>query len=141
LDPKNPGALIGMVASLGDLARLKSFFVALKYATQIEKLLIELKELDPSYSHYAPDRGLGILYDEAPSIISVGSSSKARAAFEAAMAGDSGYPGNAIAYARFLASQGEPAKAKELALKVLTASGDPRFVVEGSEWTTQACEI
>lgn len=63
--------------NLGQLARTRGLS-ALKLVDQMEHEVLKAQELDPWQDHAGPDRILGLLYRDAPSIGSVGSRSKAR---------------------------------------------------------------
>ena len=61
----------------GQLARTKSMG-ALKLVTQMEGEFTIASELDAKFDFGGPDRSLGLLYRDAPSIISIGNRSKAK---------------------------------------------------------------
>jgi hypothetical protein len=63
--------------NLGQLARTRGLS-ALKLVSQMEDEVLKARDLDPEQDHAGPDRILGLLYRDAPSIGSVGSRSKAR---------------------------------------------------------------
>jgi hypothetical protein len=63
--------------NLGQLARTKSLG-ALKLVNQMEREFLRARELDEKFDQAGPDRSLGMLYLEAPTIGSVGSHSKAK---------------------------------------------------------------
>ena len=63
--------------NLGQLARTRGLS-ALRLVDQMEREVLKARELDPNQDHAGPDRILGLLYRDAPSIGSVGSRTKAR---------------------------------------------------------------
>ena len=81
--------------NLGQSARTKSLG-ALKLVSQMERALIRAGELDPQFDFAGPDRSLGLLYRDAPSIISVGSRNKARQHLQRAVELAPDYPENRL---------------------------------------------
>jgi tetratricopeptide (TPR) repeat protein len=63
--------------NLGQLARTRGMS-ALKLVDQMEREFLRAIELDPKFDYAGPERSLGLLYREAPAVISVGSRFKAR---------------------------------------------------------------
>jgi hypothetical protein len=139
--PDEPGALLGYAAAKGELARRAPLFTALRYARDVHTALQRLKAVAPAYEGHAAERGLAILHQEAPGILSFGSSRKASQAIEAALAGAPTHPGNLVAQAQLLERQGEREKAKAVARRALEGAGDEAFSVESWLWTRQSCEI
>lgn len=90
--------------NLGQLARTKSLG-ALKLVDEMEREFKLARALDEQFDFAGPDRNLGLLYLQAPSIGSVGSRSKARQHLERAAALAPNYPDNRLnlaeAYARW----------------------------------------
>src|SRR5262249_21754608 len=66
-----------LALNLGELARTKSVG-ALKIVPQMEREFTTAAALDKNFDFAGPDRSLGLLYRDAPSLISIGSRSKAR---------------------------------------------------------------
>jgi hypothetical protein len=81
--------------NLGQLARTKHLG-ALKIVSRMEKHFLLAANLDSSFDHAGPDRCLGLLYEQAPVIGSVGSRTKARKHLQRAvdLAGD--FPENRL---------------------------------------------
>lgn len=75
--PKSAPSHYYLGLDLGQLARTRSFG-ALKLVDQMEQELLEAARLDAHFDQAGPDRSLGLLYRDAPSLISVGNRSKAR---------------------------------------------------------------
>jgi tetratricopeptide (TPR) repeat protein len=63
--------------NLGQLARTKGLG-ALKLVSQMRREFSVARDLDEHFDHAGPDRNLGLLYRDAPSIGSIGSRSKAQ---------------------------------------------------------------
>lgn len=76
-DPRSAAAHYYLGMNLGQLARTKALG-ALKLVGEMEREFKTARELDAYFDHAGPDRNLGLLYRDAPSIGSVGSRSKAR---------------------------------------------------------------
>lgn len=133
-DSNDLSRLIAWIALKGELATMKSKLVAITYLKPIEKAGLRLKSIDPKYGHYAGDRVLGRIYHLAPAFISIGSRSKARAHFEAALKGDGSYPENILFYAEFLSDIGETNKAHELAAAALKSPLLAQYPVERGLW-------
>jgi tetratricopeptide (TPR) repeat protein len=82
-----------LAMNIGQLARTKSLG-ALRLIGQMEHEFNAAGELDPQIDFAGPDRNLGVLYRDAPSIGSVGSRSKARQRLQHAVELAPGYPEN-----------------------------------------------
>jgi len=139
--PGKPAPLFVWLAAKGEISQLKSKLVAVKELPDLEKKARELREVSPSFEHYAADRILGRLYHKAPSIISIGSTSKARECFEKVMTKAGNFPANQIFYADFLFDEGETAKARELAQKVLQSPELEKYPIERADWERLAHAI
>jgi hypothetical protein len=81
--------------NLGQLARTQTLG-ALKLVGQMEREWTTARELDEQLDYGGPDRSLGLLYRDAPSIGSVGSRSKAREHLQRALKLAPGYPDNLL---------------------------------------------
>jgi hypothetical protein len=64
--------------TIGQLADTKRNLSALKMVKEMEREFLAARELDQHYDFAGPDRNLGLLYLQAPAMISIGSRSKAR---------------------------------------------------------------
>lgn len=119
--------------NLGQLARTKNLG-ALPLVDEMEVEFIAARKADESFDFAGPDRNLGLLYLEAPSIGSVGSRSKARTHLERAARLASTYPENRLnlAEARLRWRDAEGARRELSALE----SGMPRAREQfsGPEW-------
>ena len=94
-NPKSAAAHYYLGMNLGQLARTKSLG-ALKIVNEIEREFEAARKLDDRLDFAGPDRNLGLLYRDAPSIGSVGSRSKARQHLLRAAAQVPDYPGNRL---------------------------------------------
>lgn len=81
--------------NLGELARTRSIG-ALKLVSQMEHELTAARDLDEHFDFAGPDRSLGLLYRDAPSLISIGSRSKARQHLRRAIELAPEYPENRL---------------------------------------------
>ena len=64
--------------NLGQLADTKRNLSALKIVGEMEREFTAARKLDQSFDYAGPDRNLGLLYLQAPRLISIGNSRKAR---------------------------------------------------------------
>ncbi len=76
-DPKSAAAHYYLGLNLGQMARTKGLS-ALKIIKEMETEWLTAAELDGRLDHAGPERSLGMLYRDAPAMISVGSRPKAR---------------------------------------------------------------
>ena len=81
--------------NLGQLARTKGLS-ALKLVKRMERAFSAARELDEKFDYAGPDRNLGLLYRDAPSILSVGSRSRAKQHLERAAELTPDYPENRL---------------------------------------------
>ncbi|HZR20863.1 MAG TPA: TRAP transporter TatT component family protein [Verrucomicrobiae bacterium] len=81
--------------NLAQLARTKTFG-ALSIVNQMEAEFTRAIELDPSFDYAGAERSLGLLYRDAPALLSIGSKSKARAQLQRAVDLAPGYPENRL---------------------------------------------
>ncbi len=137
-EPTNPSALLAWCASKGEIAQHANPFRALGLIRPIEEKFLLLKTLAPQHEGFVADRALGRLYQLAPSFISIGSSKKARAHFQAALSGAPEHPGNQVYWAEFLLDDGDKAEARLFALKTLS---NPKLLpssLERFDWVARA---
>src|SRR5581483_2573711 len=81
--------------NFGQLARTKGLG-ALRLVGQMEQEFLAAREADPHFDYAGPDRNLGFLYRDAPSIGSIGSRTKARRHFRNAIELAPEYPENGL---------------------------------------------
>lgn len=136
-DPEQPAALLWWTAHRGSQATALNPFQAVKIAREIEQTLLRLRAVAPGYDSSAADRVLGIVYQVAPAVVSIGSKEKARTHLNAALARHPEHPGNLLSAAKFLLENGDCPKAKRLSRQVLASSAlaDP---LEGPLWRAEA---
>lgn len=82
--------------NLGQLADTKRNLGALKLVKEMEREFRTAARLDDHFDFAGPDRNLGLLYQQAPSIISIGSRSKARQHLQRAVELAPEYPENRL---------------------------------------------
>lgn len=140
-DPHDPAALLWLAANLGGEALTHGKLYALRVIGEIERTLLQLEHDDPAYDHAAAARVLGRLYHKAPALISVGSSRKAAAYLEEALARAPEFPGNWAFAADFYLDRHDCARAKPLADRLRAAGALDRFGVDGREWREIATHV
>ena len=133
-NPKLPGAIMQWVVHASSIAGIDKNLEALRRIREIETALLELRELDPSFDHAGADRALGKLYEQAPMIISVGSTAKAmkhlRSAYERAPA----FPANCLFLAEQLLRNGDKRDARKM-VKGCPVPGAFATHPDVEEWT------
>jgi hypothetical protein len=140
--PEDPEGLFWLAVNLGAEALERGKLQALPVLPEMERLLLACHKAAPQYEHAGAARVLGRLYDKAPSVISIGSSAKARTWLERALALAPDFPGNLAFAADYLVRNDEETRAGQLArrcLQVLAKGGD--FGPEADEWKTLAREV
>jgi hypothetical protein len=95
-----------LAMNLGQLARTKGLG-ALKLVSQMEREFTRARELDARLHYAGPDRNLGQLYRDAPTIASVGSRPRAREHLKRAVELVPGYPENRLILAESYLKWGE----------------------------------
>jgi tetratricopeptide (TPR) repeat protein len=104
--PDNGPAHYYLGMNLGQLARTR-LLSALKMVKELEKEFLHALELAPNLDFAGPDRGLGLLYRDAPSIGSVGSRRKAQHHLQNAVRLAPLYPENRLLLAESYFSWGD----------------------------------
>jgi hypothetical protein len=82
--------------NLGKLADTKRNLSAFKIVKEMEREFQAVRDLDNQFDFAGADRNLGLLYEQAPAVISVGSRSKARQHLLRAAALSADYPENRL---------------------------------------------
>lgn len=95
LNATSAPAMYYLGMNLGQLARTRGIG-ALKVIQRMEAAFLRARQWDPEFDYGGPDRNLGLLYREAPSLISLGSRKKAKQHFEAAITHAPTYPENRL---------------------------------------------
>lgn len=141
-----PDALLWLAANLAGEALTHGRIFALKVIPEIESTLLRLEQAHPLHDHGAAARALANLYWKAPAFISVGSSRKATRYFTLALERDPTFPGNQAMAAAYFADQGDCARARPLAMAVVTRADLDTFGADAAEWrqlardTLQDCD-
>ncbi|RZA08980.1 MAG: hypothetical protein EOP11_03125 [Proteobacteria bacterium] len=141
VNPENPGALLQWTMHASAIAAMDKNLAALQQIKRIETTLLRLKEIAPGYEHAAADRTLGLLYRNAPMIISIGSTARAGRHLKEAFAKDPAYPGNCIFLADFYLGEGEKREARRLVKDCGTEEKIGAYPVEAAEWKRLARRI
>ncbi len=84
-----------LAMDMGQLARTKTLG-ALRLVNLMEQEFYKAKEIDQNFDYAGPDRNLGLLYRNAPSLASIGDRSKAREHLQLAAKLAPNYPGNRL---------------------------------------------
>jgi tetratricopeptide (TPR) repeat protein len=117
----------------GQLARTR-MFGALKLVSQMERELSAAIELDSRFDYGGPERTLGLLYRDAPSIGSIGSRSKARQHLQRAVELAPLYPDNRLSLIESYLKWGDREAARR-ELKALKKGWErARLELSGSLW-------
>jgi len=139
--PDQPDALLWLSANLAGEALTHGKLRALRVIPEIERTLLRLDQIAPSYDHAAAARGLANLYWRAPAVISVGSSKKAAAYFELALRRAPDFPGNQAQAAAYYASERNCARAAPLAAAVAARGDLDAFGPDAAEWRQLARDV
>jgi tetratricopeptide (TPR) repeat protein len=120
--------------NLGELARTKSLG-ALKLVDQMEREFKRSIELDPSFDYGGAERSLGLLYRDAPTLMSIGSKTKARVHLQRALEKGPSYPDNRLNLIESELKWGDRKEARR-ELKLLEDSwAAARSEFSGASWT------
>jgi hypothetical protein len=139
--PDEPDALLWLAANLAGEALTHGKLHALRVIPEIEASLLRLERVAPRFGDGAAARALANLYWKAPAIISVGSSKKAAAYFDLALARSPGFPGNQALAAAYFASGRDCARARPLALAVASRADLDAFGPDAAEWRELARDV
>jgi tetratricopeptide (TPR) repeat protein len=121
-----------LAMNLGQVARTKGLG-ALRIVNEMEREFIAARALDEHFDNAGPDRCLGLLYLDAPSIGSVGSRRKARAHLQRAAELDGNLPENRLNLIEAYVKWGDKADARR-ELKTLQET----WPAARSKWTGRA---
>ena len=94
-EPKTAPAHYYLGLNLGQLARTRSLG-ALKLVDEMEQEFTRALELDAGFDYAGAERSLGLLYRDAPALVSIGSRSRARAHLQRAIQLAPNYPENRL---------------------------------------------
>lgn len=121
--------------NLGQLADAKHGFSGLRMVKDMEREFLAARALDEHFDYGGPDRNLGLLYENAPSVISIGSRTKARRELERALELAPDFPENHLNLIEAFLKwdyRTEAARALEK-LEKLWPDAQKKFT--GDEWT------
>ena len=105
----------------GQLAHTEQFWTALNLVREMEHEFKTAAGLDPLFDYAGPERNLGLLYLQAPGVVSIGSNRKARVYLESAAKLAPDYPENLLNLAEAYLEWNDPNKAG-MELKLLEAA-------------------
>src|SRR4051812_23432468 len=122
--------------NLGELADTKHNFSGLRITKEMEREFLLARALDEHFDYAGPDRNLGLLYDQAPSVISVGSKSKARQHLEKAVELAPGFPENYLNLIEARLKWGDRVEALQELKKLESLWPDAQAKFTGPQWTS-----
>jgi hypothetical protein len=140
-DPDDPEGLLWLAANLGAEALERGRLMALPVLPEMERLLLRLDAIAPTYDNAAAARTLGRLYHKAPAIISIGSMKKARHWWQKALALAADHPANLALAADFHHADGDHDRARQLATRYLAAPVWPDQHPDAGQWRELAEKI
>jgi len=142
-DPKSAAAHYYLGLNLGQLARTRGLS-ALGIIKEMESVWTKAAELDSRLDYAGPERSLGMLYRDAPSIVSIGSRSNARQQLTRAVELVPNYPENRLVLIEtYLKWNDRPAARRELEAleKSLPAARqefkEPAWTANWREWDSR----
>jgi hypothetical protein len=133
LNPRYAPTHYYLAMDLGQLARTE-LLGALILVREMEREFKVAAALDPSFDYAGPERNLGLLYLEAPSIGSIGSRRKAREFLEQACKLAPDYPENILNLAEAYIKWEEPEKASGQLLALNACWDKARAQFTGDAW-------
>jgi tetratricopeptide (TPR) repeat protein len=141
LAPQSAPAHYYLGLNLGQLAKVY-LLKGLGIVSEMEKMFLAARKLDPLFDHAGPDRALGLLYHQAPGWpISLGSNAKASRHLNEAVRLRPNYPGNRLALSEFLWATRQPRRfarewetIEELIPKAREEFSGPDWELSWVEW-------
>src|SRR6266581_6503427 len=94
-DPNSAPGHYYLGMNLGQVAQTKGLG-ALKLVTEMEREFSAARDLDSSFDYAGPDRNLGLLYRDAPTMVSIGSRTRAKKHLQRAVELAPNYPENRL---------------------------------------------
>ncbi len=133
--PKLAAAHYYLGMNLGQLARTKELS-ALRIVKRMEKEFMLARELDEKFDYAGPDRNVGLLYREAPPVLSIGSRKDARVHLLRAIELAPQYPENQLNLVEAYLKWGDrsPAEKQMKALEAMWAAARTNFT--GVAWVS-----
>jgi len=120
---------------LGQLARTK-WLGALSIVSEMEREFKTARRLDEKFDYAGPDRNLGLLYHEAPSLASIGDQGKAKTFLELAVTVAPSYPENRLNLIEAYIQWNDRVAARRLLNALEAALPDARKEFTGPAWTS-----
>ena len=137
LAPKSAAAHYYLGLTLGQFADTKRNMAALKIVKEMEHEFLATRELDEHFDFAGADRNLGLLYYQAPTIISIGSRSKARQHLRRAVELAPDFPENRLNLIETLMEWGDPEEARQ-EIKALEKSWpNAQSSLQGVDWAAE----
>jgi hypothetical protein len=131
--PNSPAAHYYLGMNLGQLARTETVG-ALKIVDEMEAEFKAAAKLDDHLDHAGPDRNLGLLYLEAPSILSIGNKGKARKHLLRAIELAPDFPENRLNYIEACLKWGDTSAAKKELAELDTLWPVAKSVLTSEKW-------
>jgi predicted Zn-dependent protease len=120
--------------NLGQVADTKRNLTALRMAKEMEHEFLIVCDLDEKFDYAGSDRNLGLLYLEAPSLISIGSRTKARQRLRRTVELVPNYPENRLVLAEALLKWGDTTEAHREVKALEDLWPDARRKFSGEAW-------
>lgn len=133
-NPDDAEGLYWLAVNMGAEALERGKMAALPVVPRMEALLLRLDQVSPRYEDAGAARVLGRLYQEAPAVISVGSTKLARRFLDRALQLAPNHPGNLAFAADFQLDHGDRALARTYAERCLQALTGKALGPEEREW-------
>jgi len=137
----DPEGLYWLAVNMGAEALERGKLSALPVVPRMEQLLLTLDKAAPGFEQAGAARVLGRLYHQAPAVISVGSSTKARQFLLRAVSLAPDHPGNLAFAADFLVDHGDKVRARQFAERCLQRLRAQDFGREAKEWNELASHV
>jgi hypothetical protein len=134
VNPDDAEGLFWLAVNMGAEALERGKMSALPVVPRMEALLLRLDQVAPRYADAGAARVLGRLYQEAPAVISVGSTKLARRFLDRAMQLAPNHPGNLAFAADFQLDHGDRALARAYAERCLQTLAGKTLGPEEREW-------
>jgi len=140
INPTSAPARYYLGMHFGQLADTIRNFSALKLVKEMEREFQTAAGLDQNLDYAGPHRSLGLLYFQAPVLISIGSRSKARKHLERAVELAPDYPDNRLNLAEAYLKWGDRVSARRELKAMETLCPEARKTLTGDEWTPEWAE-
>jgi len=128
-----------LAMNLAQMARTKGLG-ALKLVLQMREEFGTARTLDPSVDFAGPDRNLGMLYRDAPSVLSIGDRAQARQHLERAVALAPDYPDNRLILAESYLKWGDRRNARRQLEAFAASRATAQTTLAGPAWAARRAE-